>query len=255
MTTCSHPETSRRSWAVIPNLQLDWCSTCGAIQFADKPWKIPELAVGRLTEQEEQPGQSTVYVERVHPAGETFDETIARQTGMARFRSPELERQRTINVDIHQPQPTMYSKTGSARCGNCGTRYDITSDPEENHHRAMRHKLTCGKTAVDQYTEEQRDTLKREFDEQPHIQAQTLKWLSSEVDRARQLLAGPPIPPPPLVPTCPRCGHSHIFKCGCGCQVIVHQVTGPELERNIRAIEAGADPSAQAKERPWWKLW
>ena len=52
----------------------------------------------------------------------------------------ELERPYQIDIDarhsvIHQPE----TKTRRATCGNCGVKYEITDDPEENHHRALRH--------------------------------------------------------------------------------------------------------------------
>lgn len=80
-----------------------------------------------------------------------------------------IERAGEINIDarhavIHQPPE---AKTRRAMCGNCGVRYEITDDPVENHHRAMRHKITCGKGDVDQYSEPQRQELLSDFHNQP----------------------------------------------------------------------------------------
>jgi hypothetical protein len=63
-----------------------------------------------------------------------------------RRKTAEIERADQINIDarhsvIHQAQP----KPRRARCGNCGTRYEITEDPIENHHRAMRHARICAR--------------------------------------------------------------------------------------------------------------
>lgn len=79
-----------------------------------------------------------------------------------------LERPYQIDIDarhsvIHQPE----AKTRHAMCGQCGTRYEISDDPVENHHRAMRHKVTCGKANVDQYSEPQRAALLEDFHSQP----------------------------------------------------------------------------------------
>lgn len=64
---------------------------------------------------------------------------------------------------IHQPEE---KKPRRAMCGNCGTKYELTDDPEENHHRAMRHKLECSKGNA-MYTEPQRAALVDDFQNQP----------------------------------------------------------------------------------------
>lgn len=80
----------------------------------------------------------------------------------------ELEKPDQINIDarhsvFHEPMGTQRKY---ARCGNCGTRYEITDDPVENHHRAMRHKDECGKGNA-LYTEGQRRDLVDDFNSQP----------------------------------------------------------------------------------------
>lgn len=169
----------------------------------------------------------------------------------------ELERMQQFDIDarggqvnIHHPPPAnQYSRTGYARCADCGTRYEITGDPTENHHRAMRHKFSCGKAATDQYSPEQAEQLKTEFDAQPHIQAQTLRWFEQEKQRAQQLTA--PSSPAPAAPRCQRCGHTHVFKCGCGCE---------DAQPKLQAIGVGKIPlkltgPEPTAERPWWKFW
>lgn len=100
-------------------------------------------------------------------------------------RRAELESSQTISIDargsrFHQAE----RKIKFARCGDCGDRYEITDDPTENHHRAMRHKDACRKHGAI-YSPEQHEQLVKEFGEQPHIVAM----------RAR-LQAGLPALPP-----------------------------------------------------------
>ncbi len=174
-----------------------------------------------------------------------------------RFAGGELERTQQFDIDarggqvnIHQPRGNQYSRTGYARCADCGTRYEITGDPIENHHRAMRHKFTCGRSATDQYSPEQGEQLKAEFDAQPHIKAQTLRWYEHEKEKAAQLDRA--LAPQKGAPICERCGHTHIFKCGCGCD---------EAQPQLQAIGVGriplhlAGPEPTTEKRPWWKFW
>jgi hypothetical protein len=79
-----------------------------------------------------------------------------------------MERPYQIDIDarhsvIHQPEAKAPRR---ATCANCGMRYEITDDPVENHHRAMRHKDVCGKGSAI-YTEPQRAQLLEELQNQP----------------------------------------------------------------------------------------
>lgn len=123
-------------------------------------------------------------------------------------RGGELDRPDQINIDarrqtIHErPDKTKY-----ARCGQCLTRYEITDDPTENHHRAMRHKITCGKGDVDQYSEPQRAQLLEEFHRQPMQTAyreRAAAELAAGADPQRMKLIG--------VSPCPTCEGSHAEK-------------------------------------------
>ena len=120
----------------------------------------------------------------------------------ARPARPALERPEQINIDarhavIHQ---TELGKAKYARCGNCGTRYEITDDATENHHRAMEHKQECGKGSA-KYTEEQRHGLLDEFRDQP-MQRLFRERLALEIEAGAdpnrlELTGVDPLAPPP----------------------------------------------------------
>ncbi len=54
----------------------------------------------------------------------------------------------------------------SAKCPNCHERLNLTGDPEENHHTAMRHRLVCPRRAE---AEEENARLVSEFRQQANI--------------------------------------------------------------------------------------
>lgn len=88
----------------------------------------------------------------------------------------DVDGRRVVEVRIH---PEKGRK--QAKCGNCLERYDITDDPVENHHRAMRHKLECQSKNEAMYSRTQRDNLLEEFHAQPNIVAQRQAWAAEEM--------------------------------------------------------------------------
>jgi hypothetical protein len=57
-----------------------------------------------------------------------------------------------------------------ARCGNCGARLELTDDPIENHHRAMRHsREECEARAAGSWTPDELAKQLYEFNMQPHV--------------------------------------------------------------------------------------
>jgi hypothetical protein len=151
-----------------------------------------------------------------------------------------IERGGEINIDarhaiIHQPE----TKTRRAMCGNCGARYDITDDPIENHHRAMRHKLTCGKGDVDLYSDPQRQELLSEFENQPMqklFRERAAAELAAGADPNRLKLTGVSIFTPAPAQTAPRA---------------IAGTADPELYPGSveELIEACTAP------RRWWQFW
>lgn len=148
-----------------------------------------------------------------------------------------LERPYQIDIDarhstINQPE----TKTRRAMCGNCGARYEITDDPIENHHRAMRHKETCGKADVDQYSEPQRQELLSDFHNQP-MQRLFAERAAAEIaagaDPDKLKLTGVSILAPLQTPARPEIA------------------AGPELYPGTvdELIEACTAP------RRWWQFW
>lgn len=83
------------------------------------------------------------------------------------------------DIDVHsRPQP----KTRHARCGNCGARLALTDDPTENHHIAMRHKLTCGQPNAGVWSHEEYAAQLQAFNEQPHV-IQLKKQYAADTER------------------------------------------------------------------------
>jgi len=161
LTVCDHPDTQRRSWAAIPNLDLQWCARCGSLQFADKEWKTPELirALDRETEQ----GSFTQAI--VRGATNEANRQIERRSGPINI---DARQGPVIEMPQERRQPASAAK--HARCGNCGEKLPLTGDAEVDHDTAMKHKQTCRYTTVAAdaaYSHDQYRQLIREHAAQP----------------------------------------------------------------------------------------
>lgn len=156
--------------------------------FAYRTWKGHPAAIDTvlLRPDPPPPGDGRLSQLEEAPAGEL--ERIRERGGA-------VERPYQIDIDarhsvIHPPEEKPARR---ATCGNCGVKYEITDDPEENHHRAMRHKLTCGKGDVDQYSEPQRAALLDDFHNQPMqrlFAERAAAELAAGADPARLKLTG-----------------------------------------------------------------
>lgn len=150
-----------------------------------------------------------------------------------------MERPYQIDIDarhsvIHQPEEKAQRR---ATCGNCGVKYEITEDPEENHHRAMRHKLTCGKGDVDQYSGPQLAALLEDFHNQPmqvEFRRRAAAELEAGADPDRLRLTGVSIFTEAPQPARPQI-----------------EAAGPELyPGNVDELIA-----AVTAPRRWWHFW
>lgn len=126
-TPCPHPDERQRSWAVIPNLRLDWCERCGALRFNDR-WIQADTShtaeeLDRLPL--EQALRDPVYADGF------FNEASA----LEQARGP-------IHIDARRffeagrPEPQRFF-----RCGNCGAKLPMTGDLEKDHHTARAHSI------------------------------------------------------------------------------------------------------------------
>lgn len=78
----------------------------------------------------------------------------------------QLERPSQINIDARHAVAVMHrheQPPRRVRCGNCGTRYEVTDDPAENHHLAQHHARICPKR---QMVADEHAKLTAQFQEQ-----------------------------------------------------------------------------------------
>jgi hypothetical protein len=152
-----------------------------------------------------------------------------------------LDRPGQINIDARHAQihEAPKGKQKLATCGNCGSRYEITDDPLENHHRAMRHKLDCGKgeLVLGPWSEDERQRHISDFQNQPMqrlFRDRAMSELEAGADPARLQLTG--------------------------VDIFAPAPQSPEA-REIAAAELGAQAAEairqwQPKPRPrWWQFW
>jgi hypothetical protein len=145
-----------------------------------------------------------------------------------------MERPYQIDIDarhsvIHQPEAKAPRR---ATCANCGIRYEITDDPIENHHRAMRHKDVCGKGSAI-YTEPQRAQLLEEFQNQPMqrlFRERAAAELAAGADPDMLAITGVSILTPAPQPERP-------------------QITAAEDDAAVEKFDALMNP------RRWWQFW
>lgn len=177
-------ETYRQTEAAMLDQLRAACARI--VPTTDSTWNVepirPELEVSGL-----------VAIPFERPAG--MDDLYRRGQELEQIeRRGALDKPGQINIDarhatIHEAPE---GKGKFARCGNCGTRYEITDDPTENHHRAMRHKDECGKGSA-MYTEGQRRDLLNDFHQQP-MQVAFRERAAAEIeagaDPARVALTG-----------------------------------------------------------------
>lgn len=153
-------------------------------------------------------------------------------------RGGDVDRRRgPIHIDArHSTFNEPAEATRYARCGNCGTRYEITEDPTENHHRAMRHKLECGKGSA-AYTDAQRESLLAEFNNQP-------MQVAMRERAAEQLAAG--------------ADPEHLKLTGAASFPAEHAARMRELHSgpdDVLIQRALSDGRTAPKPRRWWQFW
>jgi hypothetical protein len=146
-------------------------------------------------------------------------------------RRGELERPPYFDIDARHGSVEIHGggkKQKYAKCGNCGVRIPIGDDPTENHHAAMRHKITCGSRPVDALSDDDYQKQVDDFNAQPHVVAM----------RERFAATGNVLPPAPNMPETMR----PQLAAGIG---QVAQLPSPEEIR--RGEQLAATPM------PWWK--